>query len=221
MDGIADMGGMQGWGSVAFDPEEANFTEDWHRKVFGMGLLSMRISGTNLDAFRHGIDRTHPVQYIVDGYWGRWLDGALNLLLDSGIVAPGEVEARVRKLAGEKDVEEPSPPTPKRPDYTPTAAGSIRQIDAKPRFSPGERVRAKDIHPLGHTRLVGYVRGHTGIVDRIQPAQVLPDTHAHFKGENAQHVYCVAFDSSDLWGDAGEKFTMYVDLYEDYLEAAS
>lgn len=221
MDGIADMGGMQGFGSVRFDPDEPNFPEEWHRKVFGMGVLSMRISGTNLDAFRHAIDRTHPVQYLVDGYWGRWLDGALNLLLDSGIVAPGEVEARVRKMAGEEGVEEPAPPTPNKPDYAPTAAGSIREIDAKPRFSPGDRVRARDVHPVRHTRLVGYVRGHTGTVDRIQPAQVLPDTHAHFQGENAQHVYCVAFDSGDLWGDGGEAFTLYIDLYEDYLEAAS
>lgn len=221
MDGIADMGGMQGFGSVTFVPDEPNFPEEWHRKVFGMGLLSMRVSGTNLDAFRHAIDRVHPVQYLVDGYWGRWLDGALNLFLDSGIVAPGAVEARARKMAGEEGVEEPPAPTPNKPNYTPTAAGSLRQVEAKPRYSPGERVRARDIHPLGHTRLAGYVRGHTGVVDRLQPAQVLPDTHAHFQGENAQHVYSVAFDSADLWGDAGERFTLYIDLYEDYLEAAS
>ncbi|HEV3363183.1 MAG TPA: SH3-like domain-containing protein, partial [Acidimicrobiia bacterium] len=39
-----------------------------------------------------------------------------------------------------------------------------------------------------------------------------PDTHAHFQGENSQHVYCVAFDSNDVWGDDGERCTIYVDL---------
>ncbi|MFE5406244.1 SH3-like domain-containing protein [Streptomyces sp. NPDC056580] len=43
----------------------------------------------------------------------------------------------------------------------------------------------------GHTRLPGYVQGHAGVVERIQPAAVLPDTNAHFQGENPQHVYSV------------------------------
>ncbi|MFD5792127.1 SH3-like domain-containing protein [Streptomyces diastatochromogenes] len=53
-----------------------------------------------------------------------------------------------------------------------------------PAFAVGERVRAKDMSPSGHTRLPRYVRGHVGVVDIIQPAGVLPDTNAHFQGEN-------------------------------------
>jgi hypothetical protein len=55
----------------------------------------------------------------------------------------------------------------------------------------------------------------------MQPSQLFPDTHAHFQGENPQHVYCVAFDSNDVWGDDGERCTIYVDLYDNYLEPAS
>jgi nitrile hydratase len=50
---------------------------------------------------------------------------------------------------------------------------------------------------------------------------VFPDTHAHFQGENPQHVYSVAFDSRDLWGPDGEACTVHVDLYENYLEVLS
>ena len=52
----------------------------------------------------------------------------------------------------------------------------------------------------------------------IQPAQVLPDTHAHFIAENAQHVYAVDFDSTELWGADAERFTLTIDMYDDYLE---
>jgi hypothetical protein len=58
-------------------------------------------------------------------------------------------------------------------------------------------------------------------VERIQPAALLPDTHAHFQGENAQHVYSVRFSSDELWGPDAEKFTLNIDLFESYLEAAS
>ena len=68
MDGIHDMGGTQGWGSVVIDPDEPVFHEPWEAKAFAFGALSARLSGTNLDAMRHAIDRQHPVDYLVDGH---------------------------------------------------------------------------------------------------------------------------------------------------------
>lgn len=221
MDTIADIGGMQGMGRVQYvPPDDPPFHDDTERKIFAMALLSMRTSGTNLDSFRHAINRQHPLDYLADGYWGRWLNCAENLLTDSAIIAPGAVEARARKLRGE-DVEEPAVPEPNKPDYKPTAGGSIRQVDDPPKFAVGDRVRAKDIHPTGHTRLTRYVRGRVGTVEMVLPAQVLPDTHAHFIAENAQHCYQVAFGSKDLWGDEAEDFVLHLDLFDSYLEAAS
>ena len=89
-----------------------------------------------------------------------------------------------------------------------------------PRFAVGDRVRAKDISPEGHTRLVGYLRGRRGVVQRIQPAALLPDTNAHFEGENPQHVYSVGFESTEVWGSDAEPFQLSADLFESYLEAA-
>lgn len=220
MDGIHDMGGMQGFGSVAYDPDEPVFEEDWHRKVFAFGAFAARLSGTNQPAFRHALERLHPIDYLADGYYGRWLEAVELLLVDSGIIAPGAVEARARRLRGE-DAPDPPEPTPNKPDYQTTGPGSLRQVESPPAFKVGDRVRAKDVHPVGHTRLPRYVRGQSGVVERIQPAQLLPDTHAHFEGENPQHVYEVGFASGELWGRESEDFTLHIDLYESYLEAAS
>jgi nitrile hydratase subunit beta len=218
MDTVADMGGMQGFGSVQLTPpDDPPFQEEWQRRAFAMGVLSARMSGTNLDAFRHGLNRQHPIDYLAFGYYGRWMKMTENLLVDSSIIAPGAVEARARKLRGE-DVEEPPAPEPNKPDYAGTAPGSLRTIDDPPRFAVGDRVRARDMHPPGHTRLARYVRGRTGVVRIVQPAMVLPDTHAHFVAENAQHVYNVAFESTELWGPEAEPFTLGIDLYESYLE---
>ncbi|MEW2289938.1 nitrile hydratase subunit beta [Streptomyces sp. NPDC047841] len=218
MDGIADMGGTSGWGPVP-PPEvdEPVFAETWHGRAFALALVSYGVAGGNVDAFRHALERLDRDAYLNDGYYGRWLNGAELMLTDSAILAAGAVDARARNLRGE-DVKEPPIPEPALPDYAPTAPGSLRTVDAAPVFAAGERVRAKDMSPAGHSRLPRYVRGHVGVVERIQPAAVLPDTNAHFQGENPQHVYSVRFRSRELWGADARSFALTVELFESYLE---
>jgi nitrile hydratase subunit beta len=220
--GVHDLGGKEGWGPAPVpEPDEPVFAHRWEARAFALALLSMRLSGTNLDAFRHAMNRLDRADYFDDGYYGRWLHAAENLLQDSSIIAPGTVEARAAKLSGSGgSVAEPPPPEPNKPDYAPTAAGSIRKVEAAPAFGVGQRVRAKTVDPPGHTRLCRYVMGHQGTVVAVQPAQVLPDSHAHFQGERAQQVYTVRFGSGELFGPGAERFDLNIDLYEDYLEVA-
>jgi nitrile hydratase len=220
VDNIADMGGMQGFGSPSYEPNEPPFHEPWEGRAFAMTLLAInRLSGQNLDAMRHALGRLHPIDYLVDGYYGRWLNCAELMLIDSGVIAPGAIDARARRLRGE-DVPEPPEPALNKPDYAAAGPGSLRQVDDQPRFKVGQMVRTRDIHPDGHTRLPSYIRRRTGVVERMEPAALLPDTHAHFQGENPQHVYDVAFDSTELWGPEAERFTLHIDCYETYLEEA-
>lgn len=222
MDSIADLGGMQGWGRVSAPVAgEPPFAEPWEGRAFAMTLLAMgRISGRNLDAFRYALGRLHPVDYLVDGYYGRWLNAAELMLTDSRILGPGAVDARARRNRGET-VTEPAFPEPDKPDYKPTAAGSLREVEQAPAFAAGAAVRTLDLHPAGPTKFPGYLRRRTGVVTAIRPAHVLPDTHAVFEGENAQHVYTVAFSSAELWGADAEEFTLHAELFESYLEAAA
>jgi nitrile hydratase len=221
MDGIADMGGTHGWGHL-HPPrgDEPVFGEPWQGRAFALTLLSIAVSGQNIDAFRHAQERLDRAAYLDDGYFGRWLNASELMLTDSAILAPGAINARARNLRGGA-AEEPPIPEPALPGYVPTAKGSLRKVDSVPAFAVGERVRAKDISPPGHTRLPGYVRGHTGVVELIQPAAVLPDTNAHFQGENPQYVYSVRFGSRELWGADAEPFAVTVELFESYLETTS
>lgn len=128
MDGLADMGGTLGWGPV-HPPrrDEPVFEEPWQRKAFALAILSSRVAcgGINTDAFRHALERLDRAAYLDDGYYGRWLNAGELMLTDSAILAPGTIDARARNLRGEH-VEEPPIPEPARPDYTPTAEGSLR-----------------------------------------------------------------------------------------------
>jgi len=175
------------------------------------------VAGWNLDAFRHALERLDRTVYLDDGYFGRWLNAAELILIDSAVLAPKAVEARSRNLRGQHVVE-PPPSQPVRPDYKPTAEGSLRDVAAAPAFAIGEWVRVKNMSRTGYSRLPRYVRGHTGVVEFVQPPSVLPDTNAHFDGENPQCVYTIQFDSRELWGAEAEPFALTIEMFESYLE---
>jgi len=78
---------------------------------------------------------------------------------------------------------------------------SSRDPRVRPLFSVGQRVRARNLNPPGHTRLPRYARGRIGTVDRDHGVYVFPDTMAHFRGEKRQHVYSVRFTARELWGE--------------------
>jgi len=216
VDGIHDMGGMQGFGHMMTPHAGPPFAEPWEGKAFALGLLAIRASGANLHAFRHAIERVPPADYL-SAYYARWLMGAQNLLADSGIVTGDEVAARAARLSGQ-DAEEPPPPQPHKPDMGSGGPGNLRSLDTPPAFAIGDAVRTRDVDPVGHTRLPRYVRRRTGTVTAIQPAQVFPDSAAHFLGEDPQHVYSVEFGSAELWGPGAEPFSLIIDLFEPYLE---
>src|SRR4029077_20195749 len=102
VDGSADMGGTQGWGP-AHPPlvDEPVFGEAWEGRAFALALLSTRVAGWNLDAFRHALERLSRAAYLDDGYFGRWFNAAELVLTDSAVLAPEAVEARVRILRGQ------------------------------------------------------------------------------------------------------------------------
>jgi nitrile hydratase len=88
-------------------------------------------------------------------------------------------------------------------------------------FQVGQEVRARNIHPLGHTRIPRYVRGRRGAVAIDHGVFLFPDTHAAGTGTKPQHVYSVRFAARELWGpDASARDSVHVDLWDDYLEAA-
>lgn len=81
-------------------------------------------------------------------------------------------------------------------------------------------MRARDLNPTGHTRLPRYVRGRYGCVVRDHGVFVFPDSNAQFRGEKPQHLYGIRFSARELWGeDVRASDAVYLDLWEDYLEA--
>jgi nitrile hydratase len=214
VNGIHDMGGMHGFGPVEIEPDEPVFHERWEARVFGMSLLAGLRLGGNIDARRHGLERLDPVTYLRNGYYGRWFARLERTLLERGVLAPGELEAR-ESGAGAAAAALPPLPAPAPAPAHPF----LRPVERQPAFRAGDRVRTRNHQPPGHTRLTSYARCRRGVVARAYPACVLPDTNAHFQGEHPQYVYAVRFAARELWGESAEPGTcVHLDCFESYLE---
>ncbi|MFK0206450.1 SH3-like domain-containing protein [Agrobacterium sp. NPDC090283] len=104
----------------------------------------------------------------------------------------------------------------------PVGASTHRDSDTPPAFKVGDRVRAKNVNPVTHTRLPRYARGKIGEIVIQHGVFTLADSMAHLKGEQPQHLYNVMFTSQELWGeDSTTKDKVYMDLWECYLEGVS
>lgn len=223
MDGIHDLGGRAGFGPVERDADEPAFHERWEARVFAMiGAAAAAGAYRNADQFRHAIERIRPDAYLCDGYYGRWLAGLETLLREAGIVQADELRARIAALGGDPTRPGGARPAeaPDRVAYPPAGEGNRRSVAAAPAFAAGDRVRTASFGVPGHTRLPAYARGRRGTVTTWHGAWVFPDSNAHGRGEQPQHLYTVVFDGIDLWGAAAEPGTaVSLDLFEPYLTA--
>ena len=222
MNGAHDLGGMEGFGPIDPEPEaeEPVFHADWERRVYGLNRAAGFLGQWNIDMSRWSRERQHPADYLRHSYYENWLAGLETLLLEAGLVTAGELRTgrpatpapeaiRARTLRAEQVGKGPPPVTTYR-----------RETSAPPRFRPGDRVRAVNRHPHGHTREPRYVRGRVGTVREHYGAQVFPDLNARGIDEG-RHLYSVRFEAGELWGEGAEPGSgVYADLWEDYLEAA-
>ncbi len=217
MDGIHDMGGMDGFGKVEPEPNEPVFHESWEGRVLAMSRVMGGSGEWNIDMGRYGIELLPPDVYLASSYYKKWFLRLENLLLQRGLISADEIAAGhalhpaktlKRGAFTVADVE----PALRRGAYE-------RPAQAAALFKPGDRVRARNIHPRTHTRLPRYVRGHVGVVERLHGAHVFPDVAVLGQSDDPQWLYTVCFDATDLWGaDADPTVKISIDAFEPYLE---
>lgn len=223
MDGIHDLGGKRGYGPVrtgdALPGNRAGFKEAWEAKVFAM-LRALPGAGAlqNSDQFRHAVERIKPAAYLTHGYYGRWLGALETLLAEAGVVSVAEIDA----LAGNTESAAQPAAHPVAVPPGPQAPTAERATVASPGFALGQLVRTQSLPVSGHTRLPAYIRGRSGQIVALHDTWVFPDTNAMGQGEQACHLYTVAFTGAELWGPMAEADTLLnIDLFEPYLTAVT
>lgn len=221
MDGIHDLGGKHGYGPVIREKNEPAFHQRWEAAVFTMmGAARQAGAVNNVDRFRHAIERIEPAAYLLHTYYGRWLGGIENLLVEAGVVTTAEINERSLARGARADDLVAARPTPDPDPQQVRVAGTARRdLAREPRYKVGDPVTTWTRVTAGHTRLPAYARGKRGRIERCHEGWVYPDSNAHGKGEDPQFLYTVAFDGRELWGPTGEAgLTVHLDLFEPYLE---
>jgi len=221
MNGVHDMGGMHGFGPVVAERDEPVFHTPWERRAFALTMAMGAWRRWNLDMSRYARERMPPAEYLAASYYERWLWGLGTLLVEHDFVTPEELHHRRGLPAAAAAPLSGALTADGVPRLLRNRRAARLPDPVPPKFKPGDRVAARNVHPTGHTRLPRYVRGHRGVIDRDHGVFVFADSHAAGLGPKPQHVYSVRFTGRELWGPAAPaNDAVYVDLWDDHLDPA-
>ena len=89
MNGIHDMGGMQGMGEIGYEEDAPMFYADWEVRVQALHAASGSFRGGPL---RPTVEQIPAADYLQMSYYERWLTALIERLVRTGIVTREEVE---------------------------------------------------------------------------------------------------------------------------------
>jgi nitrile hydratase len=209
MDGIHDLGGMQGFGRVPHTNNSLTykpvFHEDWEHLAYSLLFLAAdNMKLFSVDELRHAIERMDARHYFGSPYYDRIVIGTATLLVEHGVITQAELD---EALGAQFRLARPywSEGRQTRPTRAP--------------LEVGDRVRVRDEFVPGHIRMPRYVRGKEGtILHRTSEKWPFPDSIGHGKEALHEPTYHVQFRVHDLWGDAADDGFVVVDLFEGYLD---
>lgn len=189
-----DVGGMHGFGPVLVDAPRRP-AAPWSARVWAINQVLIARGLYTFDDYRHAIERMPPAAYYVASGDERRL-AAVETLVREHVATDGR-----RGRHG------PRPrPVPAR----------------RARFAVGGSVVVRTDVPPVHSRTPRYVRGRRGVVRALRGQSVRPEDRAADGPWQAQQIYSVGFDASELWGRQGSPHcAVLLDLWEGALEPAS
>lgn len=217
MNGVHDMGGMQGYGPVIIEENEPLFHHAWESRAMAITLAMGAAGKWNIDWSRSVRESLPPAMYVSISYYQIWLEALQRLLVQSQLVDASEIHAAqaivppvqgVSKLLKENVAAALKKGSP-----------TERASDTPAQFSIGQTVRTRQMHPSTHTRLPQYCRDKVGVIISLHGTHVYPDTNATRQGEQPKWLYTVSFDAKELWGDDTTASAVCVDCWEPYLLA--
>ena len=210
MNGPHDLGGRMGFGPIGHEKDEPVFHAEWERRMFALSFGIDVAVRTDDDHFRREVESIPPVDYLKSSYYELWYRACCAILRRHGVLDAG-IPAGLRPPLTAAEV---------WPGIEVGAPTRMPEDGIIARFKPGDAVIARNIHPTGHTRLPRYARGKRGTIHANRGVFSFADSKARGDGPCPQHLYTVAFSAEALWGAEGGGNTVFLDLWDDYLDPA-
>ena len=214
----ADLGGQVGHGVVTPEPEVELWHAPWEPRAMALTVAMGATGAWNIDMSRAARE-TLP-HYARLSYYEIWIQALEVLLRQRGLLHADEL-AQGRAL-------HPAPALPRtlRAEAVPAVlargAPTARALATPPRHAVGDRVRLAASPAPQHTRLPAYARGRCGVIQAWHGGHVFADAHAQGLSEQPAHLYTVALNGTELWGDeAGASgLTVHIDVWQAHMEPA-
>jgi len=219
MDGIHDVGGRQGFGTIEVTAADPPFPTKWEARAFGISKSVTAASDYSVDKFRFTREQLPPLEYLTTPYFEQWMRGAMAMLVGSGLVTVEEL------ATGRSDGTIPSDVGPPKTAVDAKAATTAMArfdgpYDGEPVFLDGDRVMVSLNGPRGHTRLPQYVRGRVGHVVAYHGAHGVPEDNVK-NVKTFEPLYTVAFGLGDLFKEhQGSADQINVEIWERFLATA-
>jgi len=215
MNGAHDMGGMQDMGPIGPEKNEPIFHAEWERRAFAL----FNATDVQWPYRRTQIELIPPADYLRMSYYEKWLAALVPILTKTGMVSAAEIESG--KVLNGANTKWHVVTVAEVAGWILPVSASSEKITLATQFQVSQRVRARNLNPVGHTRLPRYVRGKLGTIERDGGIEELQDTDIQGLGPKQQHVYTVRFAARELWGEqTSPRDFVYADLWEGYLESA-
>jgi nitrile hydratase subunit beta len=216
MNSVHDMGGMHGFGKVIAEADEPPFHHPWEGRVLALMRAILYTRAWNIDWFRYAQEKLPGGVYLSLSYYHRWLLALTGSAVEKALVSQAELDAG---HASGVTVSPQRALTRETVDVVFRRPAFGRASAHRARFNPGDRVRTRNMHPTGHTRLPRYARDKVGVVERVHGCHVYPDAVVAGKGEDPQWLYTVAIPGQELWGpESDPDLVVSIEAFEPYLD---
>lgn len=93
----------------------------------------------------------------------------------------------------------------------------------EPVFRVGDRIIVRAAYPIGHVRVPYYIRGKSGVIERLCGVYANPEELAYARpGLPKQPLYRVRFRQAEVWQDyrGNDADSVDVEIYQHWLELA-
>jgi nitrile hydratase len=98
MNGIHDLGGMDGFGPIEYEADEPPFHESWEARIFAINMACRAWGKWTLDRSRYTREQLSPLEFLRDGYWERTIGPLETLLIEAGMITREELDRRIEEL---------------------------------------------------------------------------------------------------------------------------
>ena len=159
------------------------FHAPWEARIYALDRAMRAWRKWNLDAHRHALEILPAGDYLRMSYYERWVHRLAAQVVKYGLVSKEEIESG--KAAPGSTQATPAFSLVTSARWLTRGIPSSLNPKVHPRFKVRQRVRARNINPIGHTRLPRYVRGKTGVIVRDHGVYLFPIATRIFRVRSA------------------------------------